>query len=106
MWYEDTPTIWSHDGVTEFIQCHDEHYPKDVESQKYVKACKDRGEHVSIPTRMAAVSMLDGVAAEDIVAAGVPADIMDVRSDEHRAQVVPFDDFEKVKEISKKVKKG
>jgi hypothetical protein len=77
-WYDSTPTIMSADGVATYINCTDEHFPKDKDSQDYVKKALGAGDYPSIVHRAHVATMLKDVPQADIDKAGLKAATLDV----------------------------
>lgn len=111
-WYDTTPTIMSADGVVTYINCSAEHFPKDKDSQDWVKKAKDKGEYPSIVHRQAVAKMLEGVDAKAITAAGLRAETLDVAAPKtgtaeakeravaaKLAQVLPVAEWEKLEKL-------
>jgi hypothetical protein len=118
MWYETTPTIMSADGVTTYINCNDEHFPKDKDSQDWVKKALDKGEYPSVVHRAHVAKMLEGVAQVDIDKAGLKAATLDVAPpatgtkeakekavQEKLSEVVPIAEYEKLASLQASVVK-
>jgi hypothetical protein len=113
-WYDSTPTIMSADGVTTYINCSSQHFPKDKDSQDWVKKAQDVGEYPSIVHRAHVAKMLEGVDAKAIKDAKLNAETLDVdepktgTKEEKEAKrleklstVVPVAEYEKLKELEK-----
>lgn len=77
-WLGSTPTIMSEDGVTKYVNCTAEHFPKDKDSQEWVERARAKGEYPSIVHRAHVESMLKGVDPKAVDAAKLDPSTTDV----------------------------
>lgn len=82
MWYEDTPTVWSHNGRIDYInfayEAIEKQYSKDANVKEWVDKARAEKTIVTLVTRAAVPEMLKDVDAKAITDAKIAASTLDV----------------------------
>ena len=117
-WPDSTPTIMSADGVTTYINCSADHFPKDKPSQEWIEKARAEGSYPSIVHRAAVESMLKGVDEKLITDAKLDPKTLDVAAPalgtadekeravaEKLAEVVPVAEYLKLASLQASVVK-
>lgn len=99
MWYEDTPTVWSHNGIIDYINFSYEDVEKqhkDALIKEWVEKARKDKSYVSVATREAAVELAAKLDAKEVTDAKLSATTLSVSKDEDKQALIPVADYEKL----------